>query len=165
MKCKITINVLEVGKAATLYTYTFTDEKDQISEYEKFFYKFENVDNLQWDFDVIDQRIERILENGAEDAHFRQEGKAVKALPFETSLLRLYCYRIDVGILILGNGGIKKPNTDPQKNKLKDYPELLKYAETLRMIGSIIESKLRSGEFGKDGNELQDLDTIEIEIT
>ena len=163
MKRKVSLEKLDEEGLASLYIFTF--EGEDVSEYAKFFRKFESRKDLEWEFDVIDQRITKILENGAEDEHFRLEGKAVKALPIDTgSKLRLYCYRIDKGIIIIGNGGEKPRNPDPNKNKTKDFPELYSYCETIRTIGQQVENKIKTKEISRKGNELLNLKPFEIEI-
>jgi hypothetical protein len=147
---------------AALYSYKFVGEKK--TAFELYFDKFELEPSVEWDFDVIEQRLNKIEEYGAEDEHFRLEGKAVKALPIETSILRLYCYRVDVGILILGNGGLKPVNPVKEKNKLKDFPELQKYADIVRAVGDEIKRQLNNNEIGRFRNDLQDLEPFEIEI-
>ncbi|MGP8215314.1 MAG: hypothetical protein ACLQQ4_07105 [Bacteroidia bacterium] len=165
MKRTIVIEKIEGEEYSetVLYSIRFSDEED--SEYTKFYKKFENNKLVQWDFDVIDQRITKITKEGAGDEHFREEGGAVKALPFETSKLRLYCYRLTEKILIIGNGGLKPKNPDKDKNKLIDFPELLLYAETLRVVGKILQKDIDSGLVAINRkNELEDLEPINIEI-
>lgn len=162
MKRKIELEKLDEDGYASLYVFNI-DGGDY--EYFKYYSEFENDKKVNWDFDVIDQRIEKILENGAEDEHFRKEGKAVKALPIETSILRLYCYRISPKILILGNGGLKPRNRkEPEKNKTQNFPILNKYCETIRLIGDEIKAQIKSGKVTKRGNELIGLKPFTIDI-
>lgn len=163
MKCKVTLSKIEDDGYASIYVFTLEDEKT--SEYHKFWDKFENDESVQWDFDVIDERIGKIIANGAEDEHFRLEGKATKALPFELGTkLRLYCYRIDVKILIVGNGGKKLKNPDPKKNRTQDFPELFNYCETIRAVGLKLEELIKIGAITKKGNELDLKYPFEINI-
>lgn len=154
----------EEDKEATLYTFKF--EGEDKNEYEKYWEKYENDEKIQWDFDVIDQRINKIVEEGCLDCHFRPEGGGLKAIPptFISGKLRLYCYRVSHHILILGNGGIKLRNPDPEKNKTKDFPELYIHSETLRKIGRIVDRKIKKREIECD-RKLHDFsEPIEIEI-
>lgn len=154
----------ELEGLCTLYTFEFLYETPLTSEYQKFWNKFSEDPKVQWDFDVIDQRITKIIEFGAEDEHFRHEFGKVKALPVETSLLRLYCYRLDSGILILGNGGIKKRNHIDSKNKLSNFPQLETYAKAVRNVGKTIADKISKKEILRNGNELSNLSPFDIEI-
>lgn len=167
MKRKITIEKLEEGKGATLYVFTIGNEAK--SEYVKFWEKYESNKNLQWEFDVIDQWIEKFLNDGCEEEEFRRVTKTTKSLPINVgSKLRLYCYRLDKGILILGNGGEKPSNPDPKKNRIKDFPDLHYYCETIKAIGTEIEAQLKepikSNKIGKINNNLVRLNPIEINI-
>lgn len=163
MKCSVTLDKLDEEGFTSLYVFTFVGETD--SEYSKFWDKFESDKTVQWEFDVIDRRITTILQYGAEDEHFRMEGKGTKALPINAnSKLRLYCYRIDPGILIIGNGGIKLKNPDATKNKTKDFLELYRYCETIRVVGLKIEELLRDKTIGRKDNDLLRLKQFEINI-
>lgn len=163
MKRKITLERLDEEGIASLYVFTIEGEVE--SEYHKYWNKFyENVE-FQWEFDVIDERIETIIKDGAEDEHFRKEGKAVKALPFDIgSKLRLYCYRLDIDIIILGNGGVKLRNPNPKKNKTKDFPELYAYCETVRAVGLEVQRQLDNKIIKKVNNELSGLQPFVIDI-
>jgi hypothetical protein len=153
----------EEGDYASIYIIKLDDDKK--NELEKFDDKFENDKKVAWEFKVIYQRLNTIAEQGAEDEHFRPEGKAVKALPINAgSLLRLYCYRLDPEILIVGNGGKKPRNSDPNKNKLKDFPELEEYSKIVRAAGDELKKLIKKGIIGRDGNELYDIEPFVIEV-
>jgi hypothetical protein len=164
VKKKVILDKLDEEGFTSLYVFTFEGESD--SEYEKFFNKYESNTNekIMWAFDVIEQRINKIVELGATDDHFRPEGKGAKALPVETSILRLYCYRIDIGILILGNGGEKPKNKDPNKNKTENFPELHFYDKTIKAVGLELKRQLKNGTITKKGNNLIGLKPFEIII-
>lgn|GEM_PF-2357202 len=139
------------------------------SEYEKFWNKYEPNIKLSWEFDLIDNWIEKFLKTGCEFEEFKIVTGNTKALPIEVgSKLRLYCYRISKGILILGNGGIKLRNPDPKKNRIKDFPELFYYCETVKAVGLEIEEQLKqpikAGKIGIIDNELQRLEQNPIYI-
>lgn len=159
MKRKITIKKLigQPSSVACLYVFSIDDE---VPEYFKFGDKYESNVALSWDYDVIETRLDTIQRDGADNEHFREEGGGVKALPskIETSELRLYCYRINFFSVIIGNGGIKKRNKVKNKNKLINFPELNRYADTLRIIGLEIERRM------KKGIDLNDIETFEIDI-
>lgn len=163
MKRKITLEKLDEDGYASLYVIKIDDDKKY--EYTKFWEKFESSKKLKWEFDLIDTRIETILMHGAEDEHFRLEGKGTKALPIELgSLLRLYCHRINKQILILGNGGYKPKNPDPTKNKTQDFPELEYYWEVVRRVGLEIEEQIKKKIISVKGNQLIGLKTFIIEL-
>lgn len=164
MKRIISLERLDEEGLASLYVFTFLGEDE--SEYVKYWNKFYENSEYEWEFDIIDERIEMIIRDGAEDEHFRQEGKAVKALPFDIgSKLRLYCYRLDIDIIILGNGGVKNRNPDPKKNKTQDFPELHAYCETVRAVGLEIQRQLDNGIIKRVGNQLEGLKSFEINIS
>jgi hypothetical protein len=162
VKRTITLERLDEVGYASLYVFSLDQETE--SEYVKFWNKYESG-KFQWEFDVIDKRIEQIIKCGAEDEHFRNEGKATKALPFDIgSRLRLYCYRLSQDLIIIGNGGIKLKNIDPEKNKTSDFPELHEYCETVRAVGLEIKRQLKTAEIKKVGNKLIGLKPFKIEI-
>jgi hypothetical protein len=161
----VNVELLEssAGDLASLYVIRF--EGEEINEYFKFLDKYEENKKYRWEFDVIERRIELIARFGAEDEHFRPEGKGLKALPSDkNALLRLYCYRIDAGVLILGNGGVKNRNSDPAKNKLKHFPELFRHANTIRAVGHHIERELQTGKVTRTANKLSAISPFTIKI-
>lgn len=119
MKRKITIEPFEEHDAVTFYTIRF---KNDTSETDKFFKNFPEGSEFDEDIDIIIKWLDKIGENCALERYFRPEGKMkdkIFAIPLETSNLRLYCIRINDGIVILGNGGIKGTpdcHNDPLKN-------------------------------------------------
>ena len=120
----------------SLYSPRF--EGEQYTEFEKFLLAFKE----QYPYDVkqIVYRLDIAKREGAQDRHFRYEGKMrdrVMALPshLETTSLRLYLLNIQSRILILGNGGLKSTA------KYQEDANLNKCVETLQKID--IELKLR----------------------
>lgn len=76
------------------------------------------------DFNAIILAISKIIEKGALERFFRNEGKiddSVKALAIDSRKLRLYCLRISDQILILGNGGVKNTRTYQEDEVLNGY--------------------------------------------
>lgn len=106
MKRKIVVELLENHKNVNFYTIRFVDE--DLSEFEKFYDTFNAFNE---DLDKIVYWMNKIGEQGALERYVRPEGGKLKALPIDTSKLRLYCYKLHEGIVILGNGGIKKTKT------------------------------------------------------
>ena len=100
--------------------------------------------------------------SGAEDRHFRYEGKMrehIRALPasIESSRLRLYCLCYSECILILGGGGIKEKGT----RTWQDDPQLTKYVKELQKIDKAMSLKIRRNpSMVREYNQLTDIDLI-----
>ena len=112
MKHDLFIELLEDGSKVSLYSPRF--EGEEYTEFEKFLLQYK--DKYPKDVAQIVYRLDIIKRDGAEDRHFRYEGKKrdrVMALPshLETACLRLYLLNIQSKVLILGNGGIKETTT------------------------------------------------------
>jgi hypothetical protein len=119
----------EEFSAVTFYVIRFKDEKE--SEFDKFFNKFDGDEFFEESFNIIIEWLNRIGEDGALNDHMKEEGGSLRAVPIGTSKLRLYCFRVNECILILGNGGHK-----PKYIKAyQDDPELNKYVSDLREVG------------------------------
>ena len=136
MEKNLFIELLEDNGKVSLYSPRF--EGEQYTEFEKFLLAFKE----QYPDDVkqIVYRLDIAKREGAQDRHFRYEGKRrdrVMALPshLETTSLRLYLLNIQSRILILGNGGLKSTA------KYQEDANLNKCVETLQKID--IELKLR----------------------
>lgn len=131
MKKKITIELFEEGEKANIYSYRINDGE---IEFEKFIDSYIDSDYIK-DFDIIDDTIGRILENGAQERYFRPEGKILdyltaipqRGLGWE---LRVFCLRLSEKIIILGNGGIKSKDV----HKYQDDPILNQIAEEMQKI-------------------------------
>jgi hypothetical protein len=131
MRKKITIELFEEGERTNIYSYRVNDGE---LEFEKFIDCFIDSDYTK-DFDIIDDTIVRILENGAQERYFRPEGKMLdyltaipqKGLGCE---LRVFCLRLSEKVIILGNGGIKPKGV----RKYQDDPILNEIAEEMQKI-------------------------------
>lgn len=111
-----------------------------MTEFEKFITTFQTT-HLR-DLQQIIRRLDAIKQQGAEDRHFRYEGRIrdrVKGLPshMETTNLRLYCLNMENKVLILGNGGLKTTRT------YNEDPILNRAVETLQKIDIEIRRKER----------------------
>lgn len=130
MKRKIVIEPYgEDYPAVTYYLIRFKDEKE--SEFDKFFNKFDGVEKFEESFNIIIEWLDRVGNEGALNVHLRPEGGSLKAIPIDTSKLRLYCFRVNECIVILGNG-------DHKQKHIKAYQEdskLNKYVSDLREAG------------------------------
>lgn len=118
----------------TFYTIQFLTDDD--SEYEKFFTRFKDDAKFNPDLAKIVTILDNIGKNGALERFFRYEGKMsdrVVALPVLSSRLRLYCLRLSNGILILGNGGVKRTRTYDEDESLRGYVlDLQKFDKLLK---------------------------------
>lgn len=113
------IELLEEGDKVSLYSPRFDGE--QYTEFEKFLLAYKDI--YPSDVAQIVYRIDIAKRDGAEDRHFRYEGKKsdrVMALPsyMESTRLRVYLLNVKSKILILGNGGIKTTRTYQEDNFL-----------------------------------------------
>ena len=136
MEKNLFIELLEDDGKVSLYSPRF--EGEQYTEFEKFLLAFK--ERYPDDVKQIVYRLDIAKREGAQDRHFRYEGKMkdrVMALPshLETTSLRLYLLNIQSRILILGNGGLKSTA------KYQEDARLNKCVETLQKID--IELKLR----------------------
>ena len=112
MERNLLLELLEDGNKVSLYSPHF--EGEAFSEFEKFLLAYKDI--YPNDVRQLVYRLDIIKREGAEDRHFRYEGKMrdrVMALPshLETTSLRLYLLNINAKILILGNGGLKTTST------------------------------------------------------
>lgn len=112
MERNLLLELLEDGNKVSLYSPHF--EGEAYSEFEKFLLAYK--DTYPNDMRQLVYRLDIIKRDGADDRHFRYEGKMrdrVMALPshLETTSLRLYLLNINAKVLILGNGGLKTTST------------------------------------------------------
>lgn len=136
MQINLLIELLENGEQVSLYSPRF--EGETMTEFEKFITTFQTTNLL--DLQQIIRRLDTIKKQGAEDRHFRYEGKKndrVKGLPshMETTNLRLYCLNLENKVLVLGNGGLKNTRT------YNEDPILNHAVETLQKIDIEIRRK------------------------
>lgn len=99
-------------------------EGSDVSEFEKFLNAFMNNATYNKDFNIILLALSKIIDKGALERFFRNEGKFndnVKALSLDSRKLRLYCLRISDQVLILGNGGVKTTRIYQEDDKLSGY--------------------------------------------
>lgn len=131
---EVELILLNEGNKCTLYSIQFASEDN--SEYERFYAKFIEDAKLNRDLLRIVQIVDKIADEGALERLFRPEGRmkdSVVALPVLSSKLRLYCLRLSDGILILGNGGLKKSRTYQENDSLRGYVlTLQKFEELLK---------------------------------
>lgn len=121
--------------------YTIHEREVTFSETDKFFLRFKDNPKYIKDIEVIKYWIEKIgREYGAKDRHFRPERKAhAIPIPPPKSDLRLYCFRVNEQIVILGNGGKKS------SQKAQDSPDALPHFKLMNDFVSIFKIKLENG--------------------
>lgn len=139
MKRKIIIEPYEEEFAAVnYYVIRFKDEED--SEFDKFFKKFDGDESFAESFNIIIEWLNTIGDEGGLNDHLRNEGGSLKAIPIVTCKLRLYCFKVNECIIILGNGGNKPKHI----KAYQDDPELNKYVSDLRETGRNLINRIRN---------------------
>lgn len=159
MNKTVSVKTIEQNDNVSLYSICFDGNK--WSEYEKFLTKFKDNAKLNRDFQTIILAMAKIIEHGALERFFRNEGKIndnLCALSIDSRKLRLYCLRISNQILIVGNGGEKTTRTYQEDEQLSGYVmDLQKFDELLR------QAQL-SGEISIENNVITGIDTATFEL-
>lgn len=152
------MELFEEHENTNFYSIRFKDEES--TEFEKFYDKYDNNPVFKDDLDKVVYWINKIGEQGALERHFRPEKGNLKALPcpIDLSSTRLYCYRVTDGIVILGNGGIKKTRT------YNEDPMLNVYAETIFSIGNILVAEINKDKIRHHNNTLYGQISFTIDI-
>lgn len=141
MRKKIYIELFEEGENANIYSYRVNEEE---LEFEKFIVSFIDSEQHMQNYDIVNDTIEKILLNGAQERYFRPEGKfsdflfaiPQKGLGCE---LRVFCLRVSEKIIILGNGGFKPKNV----KKYQDIQHLNLIAEEMQIIGNKLKQSIK----------------------
>lgn len=118
----VSLKIIEQNNNVGMFSICFDGSEE--SEFEKFLNEFKDNATYNNDFNVILLALSKIIDRGALERFFRNEGKMnsnVKALAIDSRKLRLYCLRMSDQILILGNGGIKDTRTYQENEKLSGY--------------------------------------------
>ena len=113
------------------------------------------------DFNVILLALSKIIDKGALERFFRNEGRMndnVKALAIDSRKLRLYCLRISDQILILGNGGVKATRTYQEDSKLSGY------VMDLQSFDKVLLKAQKSGKVTIEKNMITDIQSATFEI-
>ena len=133
----------------------------EISEFEKFLNEFKDNATYNKDFNVILLALSKIIDKGALERFFRNEGRMndnVKALAIDSRKLRLYCLRISDQILILGNGGVKNTRTYQENEKLSGY------VMDLQTFDKVLLKLQKSGKVTIERNVITDIESVTFEI-
>ena len=131
------------------------------SEFEKFLNEFKENATYNRDFNVILLALSKIIDKGALERFFRNEGRMndnVKALAIDSRKLRLYCLRISDQILILGNGGVKATRTYQEDSKLSGY------VMDLQSFDKVLLKAQKSGKVTIEKNMITDIQSATFEI-
>ena len=131
------------------------------SEFEKFLNEFKDNATYNKDFNVILLALSKIIDKGALERFFRNEGRMndnVKALAIDSRKLRLYCLRISDQILILGNGGVKNTRTYQEDSKLSGY------VMDLQTFDKVLLKAQKSGKVTIEKNMITDIQSATFEI-
>ena len=131
------------------------------SEFEKFLNEFKDNATYNKDFNVILLALSKIIDKGALERFFRNEGRMndnVKALAIDSRKLRLYCLRISDQILILGNGSVKATRTYQEDSKLSGY------VMDLQSFDKVLLKAQKSGKVTIEKNMITDIQSATFEI-
>ena len=131
------------------------------SEFEKFLNEFKDNATYNKDFNVILLALSKIIDKGALERFFRNEGRMndnVKALAIDARKLRLYCLRISDQILILGNGGVKTTRTYQEDSKLSGY------VMDLQTFDKVLIKAQKFGKVTIEKNMITDIQSATFEI-
>lgn len=159
MKKRTTIELINESEKTTLYSISF--EKDGTTEFEKFVEAFEQDAVYNKDYQRIIAALQMILKKGAIERFFRPEGKIkdkVRAIPIDSSKLRLYCLRLSEQIVIIGNGGIKRTRSYQEDQKLYGY------VLDLQKFEKLLDRSIKEGMVIIEKRELKGIEDISFEI-
>lgn len=159
MSRQVTIKTIEQNDNVSLYSICFNG--DELSEYEKFLTKFKDNAQLNYDFQKILLALAKIVEVGALERFFRNEGRMkdnLCALSIDSRRLRLYCLRISDKILIVGNGGEKTTRT------YQDDETLSGYVIDLQKFDEILKEAQKTGTISIENNIITGIETATFEL-
>lgn len=155
----VSLKTIEQNDNVGLFSICFDGNEE--SEFEKFLYEFKDYATYNKDFNVILMAISKIIDKGALERFFRNEGKMhdnVKALAIDSRKLRLYCLRISDQILILGNGGVKNTRTYQENEKLSGY------VMDLQTFDKVLLKAQKSGRITIEKNMIVDIQSATFEL-
>ena len=159
MAKQTTIKTIEQNDNVSLYSICFNG--DELSEYEKFLTMFKDNARLNRDFQTILLALAKIVEVGALERFFRNEGRMndnLCALSIDSRRLRLYCLRISDQILIVGNGGEKTTKTYQEDEILSGY------VMDLQKFDELLKQAQKSGAISIENNVITGIDTATFEL-
>lgn len=154
-----TLKTIEQNDNVGMFSICF--DGSEVSEFEKFLNEFKDNATYNKDFNVILLALSKIIDKGALERFFRNEGSMndnVKALAIDSRKLRLYCLRISDQILILGNGGVKNTRTYQEDSKLSGY------VMDLQTFDKVLLKAQKSGKVTIEKNMITDIQSATFEI-
>ena len=155
----ISLKTIEQNDNVGMFSICFDGNEE--SEFEKFLNEFKDNATYNKDFNVILLALSKIIDKGALDRFFRNEGKmndSVKALAIDSRKLRLYCLRISDQILILGNGGVKTTRTYQENEQLSGY------VMDLQTFDKVLIKAQKAGRVTIEKNMITDIQSATFEI-
>ena len=156
---KAILKTIEQNDNVGMFSICF--DGSEVSEFEKFLNEFKDNATYNKDFNVILLALSKIIDKGALERFFRNEGRMndnVKALAIDSRKLRLYCLRISDQILILGNGGVKNTRTYQEDTKLSGY------VMDLQTFDKVLLKAQKSGKVTIEKNMITDIQSATFEI-
>jgi len=155
----VTLKTIEQNDNVGMFSICFDGNEE--SEFERFLNEFKDNATLNKDFNVILLALSKIIDKGALERFFRNEGKMsdnVKALAIDSHKLRLYCLRISDQILILGNGGVKTTRTYQEDDKISGY------VMDFQTFDRVLLNAQKSGKVTIEKNMITDIQSATFEI-
>ena len=155
----VSLKTIEQNDNVGMFSICFEGSSE--SEFEKFLAEFKDNATYNKDFNVILMALAKIIDKGALERFFRNEGRMkdnVKALAIDSRKLRLYCLRISDQILILGNGGIKKTRTYQENEVLSGY------VMNLQKFDEVLLNAQKNGQISIEKNMIIDIESATFEI-
>ena len=156
---KAILKTIEQNDNVGMFSICF--DGSEVSEFEKFLNEFKDNATYNKDFNVILLALSKIIDKGALERFFRNEGRMndnVKALAIDSRKLRLYCLRISDQILILGNGVVKNTRTYQEDSKLSGY------VMDLQTFDKVLLKAQKSGKVTIEKNMITDIQSATFEI-
>lgn len=155
----ISLKTIEQNDNVGMFSICFDGNEE--SEFEKFLNEFKDNATYNKDFNVILLALSKIIDKGALERFFRNEGKmndSVKALAIDSRKLRLYCLRISDQILILSNGGVKTTRTYQENEQLSGY------VMDLQTFDKVLIKAQKAGKVTIEKNMITDIQSATFEI-
>lgn len=155
----VSLKTIEQNDNVGMFSICFDGNEE--SEFEKFLNEFKDNATYNKDFNIILLALSKIIDKGALERFFRNEGKMsdnVKALSINSRKLRLYCLRISNQILILGNGDVKNTRTYQENEKLSGY------VMDLQTFDKVLLKAQRAGRITIEKNMITDIQSATFEI-
>ncbi len=155
----VKLKTIEQNDNVGMFSICFDGNEE--SEFEKFLNEFKDNATYNKDFNVILLALSKIIDKGALERFFRNEGRMrdnVKALAIDSRKLRLYCLRISDQVLILGNGGVKTTRAYQEDEKLSGY------VMDLQTFDKVLVKAQKSGKITIEKNMITDIECATFEI-